>query len=147
METWGVVFLGVIAAASAVQAAYLIGLARAGRQLASRLDELQQRIDRDVRPALEQLSRVSSNLGDMSDIAARNTRRAAESFAHALDRLEEGADLLQRFLLRPLGPLVDIMALLRGLQRGIEVYRHLGAIESQRGGAARRYRDDEHLFI
>lgn len=147
METWGVVFLGVIAAASVVQAIFLIGLARSGRRLGSRLDELQRRIDRDVRPALEQLSRVTRNLGEMSDIATQTTHRAADVVTGALDRVDEVAGLVRRLLLRPLGPFAEIVAVLRGLQRGFSVYRQLGGVDSERRSTSRRYQDDEHLFI
>jgi hypothetical protein len=147
METWGVVFLGVIAAASVVQAVFLIGLARSGRRLGSRLDELQRRIERDIRPGLEHLSRVTRNLGEISDVATETTHRAAEVLTAALGRLEEAVGLVQKLLLRPLGPFADLLALLRGLQRGLSVYRQLGGVDPERRGGARRYQDDEHLFI
>ena len=48
MEAWGVVFLGIIAAAGTVQAFFLVGLARTGRQLGRRLDALQERVRRHL---------------------------------------------------------------------------------------------------
>ena len=48
MEAWGVVFLGIIAAAALVQAFFLVGLSRSGRQLARRLDALQERVTRET---------------------------------------------------------------------------------------------------
>jgi hypothetical protein len=59
METWGIVFLGVIAAASVVQAVFLIGLAVTSRRLGRRLDALQVRLERDLAPALEGMARGS----------------------------------------------------------------------------------------
>ena len=41
METWGVGFLGVIAVAMLVQAAFMVGLALGGLRLFRRVEELQ----------------------------------------------------------------------------------------------------------
>ncbi len=147
MEPWGVVFLGIIAASSLVQAAVMLGLARAGRRLGQRLDDLQKRIDRDLRPGLENLNRVTRNLAEISDVAAYQTRRVAEALSDGLARLEEATDALQRFVLRPLGPLSRVLSFVRGLKRGVDVYRRLGAADPERRARARRYDGDEHLFI
>ena len=48
----GVWFLGVIAVASLVQAAFLVALAVGGLELFRRIDELQARLDREIKPAL-----------------------------------------------------------------------------------------------
>jgi hypothetical protein len=66
--------------------------------------------------------------------------------SETLSRVEEAAEGLQRLVLRPLGPLGGIVSFLRGLRRGIEVYRQLGAADRDRRGRA-RYEGDEHLFI
>jgi hypothetical protein len=147
MEAWGIVFLGIIAVSSVVQAAVLVGLARAGQRLGQRMDELQKRIDRDIRPGLESLRRVTDNLAEMSDIAALQTRRLGEALSDGLERVEAALDAVQRFVLRPLGPLTTVLSLLRGLRRGVDVYRRLGAMDPDRRGRARRYESDEHLFI
>jgi hypothetical protein len=147
MESWGVVFLGVIAAASVVQAVFLIGLARAGQRMGKRLDDLQRRIDEDLRPGLENLTRVTQSLAAISDVAAAQTLRIGELVTTALDRAEETVDLVQKTLLKPLGPLADVMAFFKGVRRGVDVYRQLGAMDRERRVAPRHYQDDEHLFI
>jgi hypothetical protein len=147
MESWGVSFLGVIALSSLVQTAFLVGLIVAGRRLGRRIDELQKRVDQDIRPGLENLTRVTRNLAEISDVAARETQRIAEVVGSTLDRLEETAQLVQRFVLKPLAPLADAIALLKGLRRGVEVFKRLGEADRERRGGVRRYHDDEHLFI
>jgi hypothetical protein len=147
MESWGVLFLGVIAASSLVQAAFLVGLARAGQKLARRVEDLQQRVDQDLRPGLENLMRVTRSLAVISDVAAAQTQRIGDVLSGALDRVEGTLDLVQKTVLRPLGPLSDLMALLKGLRHGVEVYRQLGSVQREHRGTARRYQDDEHLFI
>jgi len=146
MESWGVVFLGVIAASSVVQAVFLIGLARAGQRLGRRVEDLQQRIDRDLRPGLENLTRVTQSLACITDVAAAQTQRIGDVLA-AVDRVEETIGLVQRTVLKPLSSLTDVMALLKGVRHGIDVYRQLGHVRREQRGAARRYQDDEHLFI
>ncbi len=147
METWGVVFLGVIALASVVQGAFLVALMVAGRRLSRRIDALQTRIDRDVTPALENFARVSRAAAEIADLATLQARRLDLLLADTVEKVEETTALVQQFVVRPLRPLGGIAAFLKGLQRGMEVYlqfdRDRAAISRRRS----RGDDDEHLFI
>ncbi len=148
MDSWAVVFLGVIALSSLVQAIFLIGLAVGGRRLARRLDEMQRAIDREIRPSLDNLSRITRNLAEIADLATLQARRVDDVLADTVDKIEEATDMIRRVILRPLGPLVDVAAFLKGLRRGVQVYRKLRGLESQGRGPSRRNADeDEHLFI
>jgi hypothetical protein len=148
MESWAVLFLGVIALSSLVQAAFLIGLAVGGRRLARRLDEMQRAIDREIRPSLDNLSRITRNVAEIADLATLQARRVDDLLADTVDKIEEATTMIRRVILRPLGPLVDVAAFLKGLRRGVSVYRKLRGLEAQGRGSSRRYADeDEHLFI
>jgi hypothetical protein len=148
MDSWAVVFLGVIALSSLVQAIFLIGLAVGGRRLARRLDEMQRAIDREIRPSLDNLSRITRNLAEIADLATLQARRVDDVLADTVDKIEEATDMIRRVILRPLGPLVDVAAFLKGLRRGVQVYRKLSGLETQGRGSSRRSADeDEHLFI
>ena len=149
MTTWALVFLGVIAVASLVQSAVLIGLAVAGRRLSRRIEALQTRLERDVSPALRDLTRVSRNVAEISDIATLQARRLDLALADTIEKIEETTSVAQRLILRPLGPVADIVAFLKGLRRGIDVYFDLRAREGRRPISPRRRHgeDDEHLFI
>lgn len=148
MDSWAVLFLGVIALSSLVQAVFLIGLAVGGRRLARRLDEIQKGIDREIRPTLDNLSRITRNLAEIADLATLQARRVDDVLADTVDKIEEATDMIRRVILRPLGPLVDVAAFLKGLRRGVQVYRKLRGLESQGRGSSRRNADeDEHLFI
>ncbi|MBN2370053.1 MAG: hypothetical protein JXO72_06160 [Vicinamibacteria bacterium] len=147
MESWVVAFLGVIALSSLMQTGFLIGLALNGRRLARRLDEIQRRIDDEIRPGLRNLTRASESVVEISDIARDQARRLSAVVAGALDSLEETIHTAQALILRPLAPLADLAALIKGVRRGIEVYRRLGTVDHERKGDARRYVGDEHLFI
>jgi hypothetical protein len=151
MESWGVVFLGIIALASVVQAGFLIGLVIYGRRLAQRVDALQLRLDREISPALENFSRVGRAAAEIADLATLQARRLDLVLADTIEKIEETTATIQQFVVRPLKPIGDIVAFLKGLQRGMDVFFHLGR------GAASEHRmhprdrghgeDDEHLFI
>jgi hypothetical protein len=153
MESWGIFFLGVIALASVVQAGFLIGLAVFGRRVARRVDELQTKLDKDITPALENFTRVSRAAAEISDLATLQARRLDLVLADTIDKVEEATAVIQQFVVRPLKPVGGILAFLKGLQRGMDVYHLLGG---QGGRSApsgpppkhrRNHEDDEHLFI
>jgi hypothetical protein len=149
MDTTGVWFLGVIAVASVGQAAVLAVLALGGLRLARRLNELQARLDREIRPTFDHLSRITRNLAEVSDLATLQARRVDYFLADTLEKLEDLTSTVRRFALRPLGPLADLIALVKGLRRGLDVYRELAGAERRGRMIPRRghAEDDEHLFI
>jgi hypothetical protein len=147
METWGVVFLGIIALASIVQAAFLLGLALAGRRLSRRLHEIERRLDREIGPTLASVERVTRAAAEIADLATLQARRLDLVLADAILKVEETTATVQKLVLRPLRPLGSIVAFLRGVQRGLEVYfrlAHSSPAEPRRRGHGE---DDEHLFI
>jgi hypothetical protein len=148
METWGVVFLGAIAVATVVQAAFLTALAVAGLRLARRLDALQAQIDQQIAPALKGVERISRNAAEISDLATVQARRVDLLLADTIDKVEDTVAVVQRLVVRPLGPVANLLAVLRGVQAGIDVFLRLERAErppaSSRRGQAE---DDEHLFI
>ena len=152
MESWGVLFLGVIALASVVQAGFLIGLVVYGRRLARRVDALQLRLDREISPALANFSRVSRAAAEIADLAVLQARRFDVVLADTIEKFEETTATIQQFVVRPLKPIGGIIAFLKGLQRGMEVYFQYGgpsAPSVPRPHPRRRGHgeDDEHLFI
>ena len=147
MDSLGVTFLGVIALASVVQAGFIVGLMIYGRRLAQRLDELQQRLDREIRPTFENLSRITRNLSEVSDLAVLQARRVDDLLADTVGKIEEAMELVRRVIIRPLGPLAEITAFFKGIRRGLEVFHQLRGQDNQGRGSSRRYVEDEHLFI
>ena len=146
METWAVVFLGVIAVSTAVQAGFLFGLAVLGRRLGKRLDGLQQKVDQELVPALQNLDRVTRNAAEISDLATLQARRIDLLLVDTIERVEDATATVQRLLARPLRPVGHAIAVLRAVNRGIRVFRHLGRNPTEPAGR-RRHEDDEHLFI
>jgi hypothetical protein len=149
METWGVVFLGIIALSSVVQGVFLVALMLFGRRLAQRIDALQTRIDRDITPALENLGRVSRAAAEVADLAALQARRIDLLLADTVERIEETTALVQEVVIKPLKPLANMLAFVKGLQRGLDVLLAAGPAGERPPEPRRRGRpdDDEHLFI
>ena len=149
MESWGIVFLGVIALASVVQAGFLIGLVVAGLRLGRRMDAIQTRLDREVTPALENFTRVSRAAAEISDLATLQARRIDLLLADTIDKIEETTGVIQQFVVRPLKPVGSILAMLKGVQKGMEVFLQLGGRPQGVHSGPRRksHEDDEHLFI
>ena len=67
--------------------------------------------------------------------------------AETARRVEETRDEVKAVLSHPAAALGDVLAFLKGIRRGLEVYRQLGGFEAQTRGSSRRYAEDEHLFI
>ena len=151
METWVVVFLGMIALASLVQAGFLIALIVGGRRVARRVDALSDRIDREIHPALDNLGRITRNLAEVTDIVTLQARRIDDVLADTIEKIEDTTDTIRRVIVKPLGPLVDIAAFFKGIRRGLSVYSQLRGLESQgrapRPGRRHHADEDEHLFI
>ena len=151
MQSWGLILLAVIAVCCVVQAVVqtvvLLGLARTGDRLARRVDEMQTKLDADIGPLLQNLARITKNVSEVSELATQQARRIDGVLATTVDTVEDGLEAVRRSVLAPLARFSDLTAVLRGLRRGLEVYRQLGGLEAQGRGASRRYAEDEHLFI
>jgi hypothetical protein len=147
MDSLGLVFLGVIALASLVQGAFLVGLALGGLRLARRMGEIQRSVETEIRPAIDDVSRLARNLASVSEIATGQARRLETLVASTVTRVEDARSQVRAAVGRPFESLRDVGAIVKGVRRGVDVYRRLGGMAAQRQGASRRYVGDEHLFI
>jgi hypothetical protein len=147
MDSLGLVFLGVIAFASLVQGAFLVGLAIGGLRLARRIGEIQKSVETDIRPAIDDVSRLARNLASVSEIATGQAHRLETLVAHTMTRVEDARAQVRQAVARPFDSLSDVGAILKGVRRGLDVYRRLGGMAARRQGASRQYVGDEHLFI
>ncbi len=147
MDSLGLVFLGVIAFASLAQGVFLVFLGVSGLRLARRVGEIQKSVDKEIRPALENVTRVTQNLATVSEIATEQARRVELLVNDTVARVEDARAHVRRALVRPLEAFGDVGAILKGVRRGIDVYQRLGRLQPRRQAASRRYTEDEHLFI
>src|SRR5512134_1851178 len=120
-QTLLVIFLGVVAIATTVQAAALVSVLLAVRRLEGRFGEA----ERALGPRLERLGRVIDNVADWTDGVAERIPRVAADIESTLDQLRGIARLGAMMLVKPLRPLGVALAVWKGLKRGATVYRQL----------------------
>ncbi len=143
----GVVFLGVIAFSALIQGAFLIALAVGGLRLARRVEDLRKSLQIEIQPALDNLSQVTDNLVEVSQLGTVQAERVHALIRDTIATVDDTTAQLRQAAERPLGSLRDVGAIVKGVRRGVEVYQRLGSLHAQRHGPTRKYSEDEHLFI
>lgn len=145
MDTLVIVFLAVIAVTSLLQAAAAIGAAVASRKLAQRVDELEARFEKDLRPALARVARIVESAADVSDKALAECRRVDSAVTGVADRVNDAVDRVARGVQHTVvgsiekvedqvdrrvrhisRPLARAAALVEGFRRGVIVWRDRG---------------------
>jgi len=126
MEVWGVIFLGVIALSSLVQAAFLIGVA-ARAAAWPEAGRIAGAVDREIRPTLEALTRVTRNIAEISDLGVLQgpaDRRGARGH-HREGRGDDGRAAGAHPASARAGSPDPCCA--EGIRKGFEVYSTIGA--------------------
>jgi len=149
MEGWGLAFLGIIALCGLVQAVAIVVLGVAGFRLARQVQEIDRRIERDLLPTLENVSRLTKNLAEVSDRAKTQAARVDAVVGDVLARVEDLSSMVSSVVRGQAGWLGDVAAIFRGVRRGLDVYHRLRGLEKGDRGGVRRYSssEDDHLFI
>jgi hypothetical protein len=147
VESLGLLFLGLIAFAAVVQGVFLVALGMGGARLLRRVNEVHAGLQAEIRPAFANMNRVAADMEEVTAVTAAQVAKVEDLVAQTVVRVEEMREHMAAAAARPLDSFREIGALLKGLRRGVQVYRQLGALGAQRRGATRRYAGDEHLFI
>ena len=148
MSDWVVLFLGVMAAAQAVQCVALVIAATSVRASGERLSQLCHRFETEVRPALDDLRKGAANLRAMSDSGRTQAERIEALISTTLDSVETTVESARVLIMKPLGSLSDLAAFWGGLREGVETYRSQAPRNPSPPVPARRSEDsDEHMFI
>jgi hypothetical protein len=142
MQTLVIVFLAIIALSSLLQAGAAVAAAIAARKLGQRFDELEDRFERELRPALSNVARVVGAAADISDQALGHAQRLDGVVAGATDRVNEAVDRVargvqdrvvgsiekaeghvERRVRKATRPLARAVAIVEGFRRGVIVWR------------------------
>jgi phage-related minor tail protein len=93
------------------------------------------------------MNRIAADMQEVQLVTAAQVVKVEDLVAHTISQVDGVRDHLAATASGPLSAFRDVGALVKGLRRGLQVYRQLGALGAQRRGASRRYAGDEHLFI
>ena len=147
MDNLALVFLGVMALAALVQGAFLVALGVGGLRMLRRVVEVHRGLQAEMLPSFENMNRIAADLTEVAVVTAAQVEKISNLVAETVVRVEDVRLQVATAAARPLDSFRDLGAVLKGLRRGLQVYRQLGALGAQRRGAPRRYAGDEHLFI
>lgn len=142
MNDWGVVFLGVIAAAVTVMAVVQVGMIVFGARLARRVDQMASQIDREIKPLLTNLNKVGEEAARAAQLAATQVERVDRLFADVALRVEDTAASLQSAIITPAR---EGFALLSGVRAAFAALREIRTASAP--ARAARHDDEEALFI
>ena len=140
MSTTAVVFLGIIAVATAVTAAGQVLHAIALVRLAKRIESVAQTIDQEIRPLIVQATTVAANAARVSEVAVVQMERADRLFTDVARRIDDTTRVLQDTILAPAR---QGRALLAAIGAAIGVVRQGRPVQA---GSAEPDEDDP-LFI
>ena len=139
MEAWGVVFLGVIAAATLVTAFVQVAFIVATGRLARRLERAANDMQREVRPLVEHLDTIGRDARRASSLAAAQLERVDRMSADLTDRLDRTLNTIQS---AATGGVREGAAMLAAFRAALSVVRQFRAGRSRSGAE-----DDDALFI
>lgn len=135
-------FLGLIAAAAVVMAVVQIGLVVFVVRLARRVDVMSGRVEREIGPLVERLTRVADNLQHATSLASAQVERVDSLLSGAGRRADATLSLVQGAVV---GPLREGLAVVAAARAVLGAFR---ALRRDRRPGRQAARDDEHpLFI
>ena len=135
-------FLGLIAAAVIVMAVVQVGVIVVLVRLAKRVDAVSQRVEREIGPLAERLTRVADNLQQATSLAAVQVERVDRMLSSATRRAEETMGLIQGAVVGPMREGLAVIAAIRGVVGAFKSFRR-----GDGGRGSSRFDDEDPLFI
>ena len=140
MESWTVVFLGIIAGATLVMAVVQVGAAVQAARIARRVERLTERLERDIQPHVGHLTEATREAARTVSLATAQIQRVDALVSDAGRHLERTVTHIQTAVAGPARQGVAVLSALRST---------VGSI-GRRGARRRRPShtpEDEGLFI
>jgi ABC-type multidrug transport system fused ATPase/permease subunit len=134
MESWAIVFLGIIALASFVQVAFFLTLAVVGFMVARRLMRLQERAAAELREPRQHATEALRHVKDISAIVAEEARTIRAGAHAAATEVREAKEDVRRVIRMPW---VEMAAVVKGVARAVSVIRETPWTPPGNGGAVR----------
>ena len=123
MTTSAVVFLGVAALGSFVQAVALILLGLELRRSLARVDALGQRVGAELQPVLENLTRATAHVAQASEVCVVHARRLDGLLADVSDTVGHTGHLLERVVVPQVRRLITVATAVKTVRKGFALYR------------------------
>jgi hypothetical protein len=123
MTTSAVVFLGVAALGSFIQAVALILLGLELRRSFARVDALGQRVGGELRPALENLTRATAHVAQASEVCVVQARRLDGLLEDVADTVGHTGHLLERVVVPQARRLVTVATAVKTVRKGFALYQ------------------------
>jgi hypothetical protein len=120
METWIVVFLGIIALASLVQIAFLTALAVLGIRSARVIAETREQVARELREPVTHLAEAARNLKDVSQVLAGEAHALRDNTHRAAEQIRDARQAVGRAVR---SPWMELAAIAKGVARGVSTFR------------------------
>jgi len=123
MDTLSLVLLGIIAASSLAQAVALVGVVLAGRRIARRMGGLEESLERDLRPTLQQAARLARSVAEISEVTAVQARRAVIVLDSGATKVDRTGTLVSEALLPLAARAARVASVSRAVLAALRVFR------------------------
>ena len=140
MNTWAIVFLGVIAVATLTTAVLQVVLLVAGFSLVRRISRFVDFVETEVKPILGHIDSIARDASRAASLALAQVERADQLLSNTIERIEHTLSTVQSLII---GALREGNALMMGIRAVMAAFRGFQRRQSTR----RRAEDDEALFI
>jgi len=140
VNTWAIVFLGVIAAATLTTAVLQVVLLVAGFSLVRRISRFVDFVEGEVKPILGHIDSISRDASRAAGLALAQVERADQLLSNTIQQIEHTLSTVQSLVV---GALREGNALMMGFRAVMAAVRGFQRRQSTR----RRAEDDEALFI
>ena len=140
MSDWSVVFLGIIAAETAVMALIQIGAIIAIIRLATQVGDLVTTIQVDIRPLIARATAVAEEASRTAAIATKQAEKIDTLVTRLTRRVDETAAVVQEAIVTPAR---EGLAIVAALKAGISALKGFGIPRGRQSGVE----DEDALFI
>ena len=140
MSDWSPVFLGIIAAATAIMALIQIGAIIAIVRLAMQMRDLVATIQVDIRPLIARATTLAEEASRTAAIATRQAEKIDTLVTSLAERVDETAAVVQEAIVTPAR---EGLAIVAALKAGITALKGMRVPRGRQAGVE----DEDALFI
>jgi hypothetical protein len=147
VNTWSVVFLGVIAFSTLIMAMIQVGAIIYSAKLARRIEVLLGKLEQDIKPMLDRVTEISGEAARMSALATQQVERVDQLFAELQDRTEHVMAVVQQAIVTPAREGAALFSALRSTFAALRSLRPGATANGRQQPPQRGVEEDDALFI